>query len=273
MAQEPCELDFELLDDVLPGIRDATSPIVSYLMGCRPRGIGPLVEYAFQSTSGTKYLPSLRDAAPSKTTDELATILSFSWASQGNKSTSLLSLPCEFSRVPQSKSDISDPFWVAYVQRVKHAASAAGFTSDNARRLAGSFFELADNLWQHSQAPETAIVGYCREQGLFEFVIADAGIGVVASLNQKADFATLVDAGTALEIALSLAETPYGKRTGRGEGYRNMFANLVDLWGSIRVRSGDHGVKMDGTSPSIRTRTTFQSVIFKGFIITVSCKP
>jgi anti-sigma regulatory factor (Ser/Thr protein kinase) len=203
--------------------------------------------------------------------DALGRALAVQWASQGTKTTSLQSRPFEFSRVPAAKG-VTDPYWTAFIQRVKHAAAQAGFGGNVACKLAGSFFELADNIWEHSGAPQTAVVGYRREAGRFEFVIADGGLGVVASLNRRPEFANLTDAGTALQTALALADTQYGKRSGRGDGYRNMFANLMNLSGTVRVRSEDHGIIMDGASPSLRLATTFQTVYHQGFIVSVTCR-
>jgi hypothetical protein len=147
-----------------------------------------------------------------------------------------------------------------------------GFNTNTALKLAGSFLELTDNIWEHSAAASTGVVGYRTETGVFEFVIADSGVGVVASMNAKPAYAKLTDAGTALEIALSLCETDYGRETGRGDGYRNMFSNLANLWGEIRVRSGDHGLALDGTSPTIRAKRMFQTTHFQGFLVSVVCR-
>jgi anti-sigma regulatory factor (Ser/Thr protein kinase) len=266
------DLDYELLDDVLPGVTSAACALRGELVGCRAVAIGPLVEYAFQAAASQGVLPSLPEVAPSEVASALEQVLKGRWSAQADKATSMHSRPFEFSRVPDRK-DVSDPHLVAFVQRVKHAATRAGFDTDTARKFAASFLELADNLWEHSKAPATGLVGYRTATGVFEFTIADCGIGVVASMNAKAEYSDLTDAGTALELALSLSGTEYGRRTGRGDGYRNMLANLSNMWGEIRVRSGDHGLTLDGTSPTTREQRTFQTTHFQGFFVSVLCRP
>ena len=268
---EPTGFDYDLLDDVLPSLRGPNDPLVSSLTGCQVSAIGPLVEFALLAATNPMVFPPLADVSPSQPSTDLCAILACDWETQHDKTTSQDSRPWEFSRVPP-KVSVSDPYWVAFVQRVRHAATAAGFDRDTARKLVGSFYELADNIWEHSDAPKTGLVGYRRVIGRFEFVIGDTGIGVVASLNKKPEFAHLTDAGTALEIALTLADTPYGRRTGRGSGYRNMLASLLDLSGHVRVRSGDHGLRMTGSELAFACATTFQAAQFQGFFQAVECR-
>lgn len=266
------DLDYDLLDDVLPGITTPSHPLRRDLIGCRAVAIGPLVEYALQADASQGTLPPLREAVPSEMACALNQVLSRRWSTLATKTSTLQSLSFEFSRVPDN-NNVSDPYMVAFVQRVKHAAVQAGFNPNTAKKLAASFLELTDNIWEHSAATSTGVVGYRTGTGVFEFVIADSGVGVIASMNAKPAYADLTDAGTALETALSLCETEYGRATGRGDGYRNMFANLTNLWGEIRVRSGDHGLSLDGTSLTIRSKRTFQTVHFQGFFVSVICRP
>lgn len=263
--------DYELLEDVLPSIRGASDPIARELTGCRVDSIGPLVEFAFFAAANPTVVPPLAVVSSDEIVRDLSTLLRVRWETQPTKTSSLESRPWEFSRVPPA-SATGDPYWVAFVQRLRHAGLAAGFDTVTARKLAGTFGELADNIWQHSGATHTGLVGYRRVIGRFEFVIADAGIGVVASLNKHLEFIGLTDAGVALETALTLADTPYGRRTGRGQGYRRMLASLLDLTGSLRVRSGDHGVSMSGMDLSLRTASTFQSAQFTGFFQAIECR-
>lgn len=271
MSPDRPEFDYDLLDDVLPSLRGPNDPLVASLTGCQVGAIGPLVEFALLAATNPMVIPPLAGVTPAQPATDLRIVLASEWDTQRNKTTSQDSRPWEFSRVPSEK-DVSDPYWVAFVQRVRHAATAAGFDRDTARKLVGTFYELADNIWEHSDAPKTGLVGYRRVIGRFEFVIADTGIGVVASLNKQPEFAHLTDAGTALETALSLADTPYGRRTGRGAGYRNMLASLLDLSGHVRVRSEDHGLRMTGSELSFASATTFQAAQFQGFFQAVECR-
>ena len=62
--------------------------------------------------------------------------------------------------------------------------------------------ELQDNVFEHSGRPESGVVAYAASNGAFEFVVADAGRGVLASLRENPEFAGLADSGAALRVAV-----------------------------------------------------------------------
>jgi hypothetical protein len=270
MAPENFTLDFGILDDVLGSAKDAensASPVC-----CRANSIGPLVEYEF--TRRTNRTPSVRllSVDDSSLTYALRNTLATTWDQHPARNSSLQSNEVEFSRIPSDQSKPTDPFWTAYVQRAKHAATLAGFSPNIALQLVGSFLELVDNVWRHSEASGTGLVGYRRANGELEYVISDAGIGVLASMRKKTEYARLNDTGNALEIAIGLAETEFGRRTGGGEGYRRMFANLVNMNGTLRIRSGDHGISWHGEPTGRPKRCTFQTFLHQGFIVSLTCR-
>ncbi len=55
----------------------------------------------------------------------------------------------------------------------------------------------------HSQRNDTGYVAFSLEPGRFEFVVADHGIGVLASLRSSPSYAYLADHGRAIELVLS----------------------------------------------------------------------
>jgi len=95
-----------------------------------------------------------------------------------------------------------------------------------------------------------------RRKGRFEMVIADAGIGIRASLFSKISVA--IDDQTALENALTMGITRYPDGTGHGTGFRTVFDALASLGGTLRFRSGVAALVLDGTQFRSLTRKLLQ---------------
>ncbi len=131
--------------------------------------------------------------------------------------------------------------------------------------------ELESNIREHSEAPHTGILAFRAAPGVFEFVAADQGIGVLESLRGCADYRDLTDHGRALAAALTEGVSRFGVNVGRGLGFRPLFVGLVNLRGYLRFRSGDHALTMDGTSPSLTTAQVSQKPGLAGFLASVCC--
>ncbi len=78
--EQPTDLDYDLLDDVLPGITNSTHRLIRDLFGCRAVAIGSLMEYAFQIEDSQCVFPNLMDVAPSEMATELEQVFSKRWA-------------------------------------------------------------------------------------------------------------------------------------------------------------------------------------------------
>ena len=124
--------------------------------------------------------------------------------------------------------------------RLKSAALKAGFESATAGGLAAAYWEMAENAMLHSEAPQSALAGYRSSARQFEFVVADAGIGVLKS--PQPTYPSLKDHAEALQMALRDGVTRFGPGANRGNGFGTLFRKLVGLNGSVRVRSGDHAL-------------------------------
>ena len=158
------------------------------------------------------------------------------------------------------------------LMRAKRAGQqVSGLSAQVSGQLAGAMGELETNIHEHAMSPETGIVAYRAEAGAFEFVVADQGVGMLASLRRNADFAGLTDAGVALRAALTEGVSRYGKGSGRGFGFRPIFTGLMDLYAELRFRSGDHAVTMDGVSPALATARISQKAPLAGFFASVRC--
>jgi hypothetical protein len=138
-------------------------------------------------------------------------------------------------------------------------------------QLVAAMEELENNIHEHSDAAETGILAFRAAPGLFEFVATDRGIGVLASLRKCTKFRPLDDHGKALSAALADGISRFDER-GRGNGFRPIFIGLMNLRGSLRFRSGDHALLMDGASPKLATAQLAQKPTIDGFFASVCCR-
>src|SRR5205807_7484653 len=105
-------------------------------------------------------------------------------------------------------------------------------------------------IHEHSAAPSSGIVAFHAKPGMFEFVVADRGIGILNSLRGCPAFVNLDDHGLAIQTAMTDGTSRFGEDSGRGHGFRPMFLGLANLRGSLRFRLGDHALIILGTRPS-----------------------
>ena len=71
--------------------------------------------------------------------------------------------------------------------------------------------------------------------------------------------------------ALSDGTSRFGSDNRRGHGFRPIFLGLANLRGSLRFRSGDHALVIDGTSPSLTTAQLAQKPFIDGFVASIRC--
>jgi anti-sigma regulatory factor (Ser/Thr protein kinase) len=162
--------------------------------------------------------------------------------------------------------------WIMWCHRAEQAAAAVGFTKGFAASVVGAMIELQENIYVHSQRPETGLVAYGASQGGFEIVVADRGIGVLASLQQNEAYHNIRDAGEALKIAVRDGTSRFGKDSGRGYGMGQMFRALANHDGELRFRSDDYALLVRGHSPTLTgTIELRQKACLPGLTISVRC--
>jgi hypothetical protein len=204
-------LTFRFLDEVLLLSKEEYQKKV---FGSVPNRIGPLVEYTlFDEASSQSYLRKSNTFEAQMLSRVLRTT-----SLPSSSFTSLNPLTIEFVRTPQTEAEFEDAAWIAFRKRLEAAIKKAGLPERFANQLAGTFGEMVSNLFEHSERRETGIVGYKWRQGEFEYVVADNGIGLLKSLKTHPDYAHLVDAGQALETALTEGESRHGRQAKRGKG-------------------------------------------------------
>jgi hypothetical protein len=159
-----------------------------------------------------------------------------------------------------------------WASHAENAAVASGLARGLVSGLMGALGELQENVYQHSGRPETGLVAYAAVNGTFEFVVADAGVGVLASLRENPDFAQLADSGEALRVAVSDGASRHGRASGRGYGIGQLFRALAHDSAELRFRSGDHALRLWGDAPSLRGQfEVAQKARLDGLIVTVRC--
>jgi hypothetical protein len=267
------DLDFALLDDILPVSPELIAESGAQIRSARPHFIGPLTEYVCHAASEPS-LPAITELLGCAEVQELQRVFSLRNFDRMPFSASHQARGVEFHWGPPRPEDFSAPAWMMFLRRMQNAAERAGFQRKVPAGLTGAFGEMADNAHRHSLQPLTAICGYRWADGCFEYVVADAGQGVLASLRSCSEYAHLQDSGDALQVALTEGESRFGRGSGHGRGFRELFCSLADLSGRLRFRSGDHALTIDGTNPDLSHARLFQlGANYSGFVVSVSCSP
>lgn len=161
--------------------------------------------------------------------------------------------------------------WTNFGLAAQRAAAAAGFTKRVAAQLVGAMGEMYSNIYDHSEAARTGLVAFTARSGSFEFVASDRGMGVLQSLRTCLEYADLDDHGEALRLTLRDGVSRHGSGTGHGYGFRPLFIGLANLNGSLRFRSGDHALVIDGRNPSLMAAKLAQKPKINGFLASVKC--
>jgi hypothetical protein len=163
--------------------------------------------------------------------------------------------------------------WTDFAMRAKRAATANGFTADEAGRLVAAMGEFHSNILEHSGRADTGYLVFDASPGAFEFVVADAGIGVLESLRSHPHFASLKDGGTALELALSEGVSRHYDQKDRGFGFRPLFVGLANVSRFMRFRSADHSRELTRADDGSIDAVTRQKSQINGFLCSVRCEP
>lgn len=157
------------------------------------------------------------------------------------------------------------------INRLKRLSIKAGFSNDHSGKFLAAIDELWNNVVDHSQRDETGYIAFSLEPGRFEFVVADHGIGVLASLKSNPDYAHLNDHGRAIELALSEGVTRYYTEDGHGFGFRPLFVGLANIARGLRFRSGDHARELIRTGDGPPVSRTYELAHLPGFFCSVTC--
>lgn len=234
-----------------------------------PTSLGPLLELLYLALGGRLPSPAAGDWLADNGAGLMISALHDGrdcWVSPGDRRIG-------FVRAIRSKQDDEDPLLTGFLMDAQRAArEIAGLPGSTPGQLVAAMQELENNIHEHSDAPDTGILAFRATLGTFEFVAADKGIGILKSLQRCSTFAALQDHGNAIHAALSDGTSRFGSDSRRGHGFRPIFLGLANLQGSLRFRSGDHALLIDGTSPILATAQLAQKPLIDGFLASVRCE-
>ena len=171
---------------------------------------------------------------------------------------------------PLSEADA--PLRTDFLMSARKAAEAVGLPVAVAQSLTAAMRELETNIHEHSDQATTGLIAYRASQSEFEFVVADAGRGILSTLQEAPEYRSLTDHGRALHAALQEGVSRYGRAANRGNGFRDLFLGLASLDASLRFRSGDHALSLSGGHPDLRFARLAQKMPFQGFLASVRCR-
>ena len=174
-----------------------------------------------------------------------------------------------FARVRPAAEEFDADLTRFFMSMKRAATQVAGLPGTVPGQLAAALRELKGNILEHSDAASTGLLLYRAAPGLFEFVATDSGVGVLASLKSGGQFPDLMDHGEAMTLALQEGTSRLGVGKGRGFGFRSLFVGLLHLRSTLRFRSGDHALIMNGVNPTVATAQLVQKTPIKGFFISV----
>jgi hypothetical protein len=257
-------LGFDQLDELAYSATfESASTVLSEKI--TPVNIGPLVELDWLRNAGLSVpsLESLPDTQRLRLIKAIKSGLKHAQFEAGAARAGMIR--CYW----QGDSEPDD--WYFFCKAMQDAAVMTGFPRKNAEELVAGARELVANIYDHSGAPQTLIAGFAAIDNEVEFVIADMGIGVLESLRSSPEFQSLRDAGEALEAALTDGTSRYGRSSGHGGGFRDLFRGLSNLSSVLRFRSGDHALIINGVSPGLSMARISQKTQLPGFVISIAC--
>jgi len=164
------------------------------------------------------------------------------------------------------------PDWDLWTKHAENIAMSLGFNRHLVAGLLGALVELQDNIYEHSDAPDTGVVAYAVSPTSFEFVVADRGVGVLQSLRRNPRFAQTTDSGRAIQLAIAEGVSRFPEESGRGQGFNQLFRALVGHNAELRFRSDDHALTLrPGSAVGSAASTLAQVAPLGGFAISVYC--
>lgn len=263
-------LTYELVDDIaFAAEQPFRSNLGSHLSDAELELLGPMIEYTWLRRSLP--LPSL-SGAPGTQLSERFRDFATEPAASCNGSLNDGS-PFDFVHLPTSEEGFAAPPWVSFKSRMMFAAESHGFSRSQAAALTGAMGEMASNAFEHSQRPRSAIAAFHTSPTVFEFVVADAGVGAAASLRTCPEFGHIHDPGEALVLCLSEGISRHGHDATRGFGFQVLFARLADLNARVRIRSDNQVIDLRGDRLGPRWAIPAGRAQIQGMLISAQCFP
>lgn len=256
--------NYRLVDQVSLALERGNDGVFDKVGGMSIAGIGPVIEML----SFARARPDIRRLLPLCVEKDVVTALERGWQEplrviSGDNGTGRWGLLCfrdatvEELALPLHAFQVETQKALRFRRKVSRAKA----------RICGAIKEMVDNIFDHSEAPETGIAAFCGGTDTFEVSIGDAGRGILASLRSNPRFAYLRDAGSAMETALKDRNSRYPPEENRGYGFGTLLRALNSLDAELRFRSGDYALEVAGRNPSQRDPHISQKASLPGFVV------
>jgi hypothetical protein len=257
------ELTFDIVDDLVRAYSRGRLGHISSDIRFAPSSIGPVIELAFEDSNGRfgplLKAPWLDQSAQSEFREALVGSTNM-WLDGGRRRGFLRTV---FSPLDGAHDTTRTAFFLA----AHVAAKSAGLAPEAALCLAAAIREMESNIHEHSERPDSGILAFQALSSSFEFVAADGGVGVLATLRDAPEFQNLADHGMALHLALQENVSRHGRTPDHGNGFRDLFVGLTQLNADVRFRSGDHALIISGPAPELKRAQLAQKALrFTGFL-------
>ncbi len=177
----------------------------------------------------------------------------------------------EFFVLQARGSPTTEQDWFQYLVRFRQSIKSIGFNLDKAKGIAAALGEMADNATLHANAPVGILVGYHVMDGAAVCCVADVGNGVLKSLTTHQAYRHVQTHKEAVRLALRKGVSRFGPGQG-GLGFYNVFKALAAMSGTLRFRSGEGCVTMDGTDFDADKGEESYVVFRPGFQVTICCR-
>lgn len=262
------DLSFQSTDAMLRKATTGELDQFHSLVVARGEQLGPWAELAVAHAQMPEQYRGLRPADHPKWTAIQQALIHGEISGDSYQST--------FGVFPLSRLGSTDQeveIWDQWRLRFKLAAESSGFPKSFASALTGAMGELQDNVPLHSENVESGLVAFQGGVGIFELVVSDRGIGVLASLRKNPEYQHLAHSGEALDVAVADGGSRFGKDSGHGYGIGQLYRALASVDGDVRFRSGDHSLELSGagSDPVLRPSLS-QKWELPGLTISVTCR-
>ena len=177
----------------------------------------------------------------------------------------------EFFVLEGSATPTTEQDWGEFLVRFRQSVKNVGFDLEKAKGIAAALGEMADNATIHANAPVGVLVGYQVIDDAAVSCVADVGIGVLASLTTHEAYRHVQTHREAVRLALRKGVSRFGPGQG-GTGFYNVFKALAAISGTLRFRSGEGCVTMDGTDLEADKGEESYVLFRPGFQVTICCR-
>ncbi len=266
-AARDIEGSFENADDLLWQAAAERLPQHGSIRVCRSGRIGPLVEFAM----ARRHFPDAYKAISFE--PRFVAMVDQALDQHVITGGGVRDVAGVFPLALHDPASEATTLWDQWAKHAENAAANHHLPRQLVGGLLGALGELQDNVYVHSGRIETGLVAYAVSDGAFEFVVADAGIGVLASLKQNPEFAAIQNSGQAMQAAISDGASRFGRDAGRGYGIGKLFRALAHEQGDLRFRSGDHALTLSGDNLSLTGNLEVaEKAALPGFVVSVLCR-